>query len=113
MLNLNIPGREQLEIKHLVLDFNGTIAVDGVLESGVEDRIHLLSKQLEIHVTTADTNGSVANQCSDCQYRFKFSVQETIQRKKENLCEVWLARSVYGTALMMLRCLKKQMSASR
>ena len=65
MLNLNIPGREQLEIKHLVLDFNGTIAFDGELISGAEERIHLLSKQLEIHVITADTNGSVVNQCSE------------------------------------------------
>ncbi|MEH7883349.1 haloacid dehalogenase [Bacillus sp. JJ1609] len=65
MLNLTIPGREQLEIKHLVLDFNGTIAVDGELIRGVADRIHLLSKLLEIHVITADTNGSVVNQCSE------------------------------------------------
>lgn len=65
MLNLNIPGRERLEINHLVLDFNGTIAMDGELISGVEDRIHLLSKQLEIHVITADTNGSVLNQCKE------------------------------------------------
>ncbi|MGA9226816.1 MAG: haloacid dehalogenase [Mesobacillus sp.] len=63
MLDLTIPGREKLEIKHLVLDFNGTIAFDGELISGVEDRIHLLSRQLEIHVITADTNGSVLNQC--------------------------------------------------
>lgn len=36
MLNLNIPGRERLEINHLVLEFNGTIAMDGELISGVE-----------------------------------------------------------------------------
>ncbi|MBS8265442.1 ATPase P [Mesobacillus boroniphilus] len=64
MLALNIPGRGQFTIHHLVLDFNGTIAFNGDLISGVAERITLLSKDMEIHVTTADTNGTVARQCS-------------------------------------------------
>ena len=31
MLNIEIPGREPLALRHLVLDYNGTIAVDGKL----------------------------------------------------------------------------------
>ena len=31
MLNIEIPGREPLALCHLVLDYNGTIAVDGKL----------------------------------------------------------------------------------
>ncbi|MCM3664514.1 haloacid dehalogenase [Mesobacillus subterraneus] len=63
MLELNIPGRGQFNLHHLVLDFNGTIAFGGVLISGVEERIQLLSREIEIHVITADTNGSVVRQC--------------------------------------------------
>ena len=64
MLALNIPGRGQFTIHHLVLDFNGTIAFNGELIPGVAERITLLSKNMAIHVITADTNGTVARQCS-------------------------------------------------
>ncbi|MBT2663744.1 hypothetical protein [Bacillus sp. ISL-45] len=64
MLELNIPGRGQFTIHHLVLDFNGTIAFNGEMIPGVAERIMLLSKDVEIHVITADTNGSVVGQCS-------------------------------------------------
>ncbi|KIY22004.1 HAD family hydrolase [Mesobacillus subterraneus] len=63
MLAWNIPGRGQYQLHHLVLDFNGTIAFGGELIPGVGDRIQLLSREVEIHVITADTNGSVARQC--------------------------------------------------
>lgn len=64
MLSLNIPGRGPFTIHHLVLDFNGTIAIDGQLIQGVEEKVMLLSNDVDIHVITADTNGSVAAQCS-------------------------------------------------
>ncbi|MEW8970825.1 MAG: haloacid dehalogenase [Mesobacillus sp.] len=67
MLSLNIPGRGLFTIHHLVLDFNGTIAFSGELIPGVAERIKLLSEELEIHVITADTNGSVAGECSGLQ----------------------------------------------
>jgi soluble P-type ATPase len=71
MLTLNIPGREMLEINHLILDFNGTIALDGILIAGVAERIEALSQSLVIHVITADTNGSAADQCSSLPVSIK------------------------------------------
>ena len=29
MIKIEIPGRETIEIEHVVLDYNGTIALDG------------------------------------------------------------------------------------
>jgi soluble P-type ATPase len=53
-----VPGREiNLKIKNLVLDLNGTISVDGILVAGVESRIALLKKELEIYLLTSDTLG--------------------------------------------------------
>ena len=60
MLSFNIPGyNENLAIHHLVLDFNGTIAIDGKLISGVKDLLIELSHHLTLHVITADTFGTV------------------------------------------------------
>lgn len=63
MLTYNIPGVGFLNFGHLVLDFNGTLASDGVLISGVSERLATLSEKLRIYVITADTNGSVHREC--------------------------------------------------
>ena len=69
MLTISVPGREPADLHHLVLDFNGTIALDGHLLAGVKERLMKLSEQLAIYVITADTNGSVAAECADLPVR--------------------------------------------
>jgi soluble P-type ATPase len=59
MLEVTIPGYKTLFISHLVLDYNGTIACDGRLMTGVKERLEELSKSLSIRILTADTFGSV------------------------------------------------------
>lgn len=65
MINVEIPGREPLELRALVLDFNGTIAVGGKLIEGVKERLQTLSNSLKIHVLTADTFGTAKAECED------------------------------------------------
>lgn len=62
MLTIDIPGWKTLTLEHLVLDFNGTLALDGRLLPGVRERLDGLTPTLEIHVLTADTFGSVQEQ---------------------------------------------------
>ena len=62
MFTLDIPGWDQLKIEHLVLDYNGTLAIDGKLHLGISDKLIELSRAFEIHVVTADTYGSAAAQ---------------------------------------------------
>lgn len=57
MLSVAIPGFKNLALQHLVLDFNGTLAVDGKLMPGVFERLHALTAQVRIQVVTADTFG--------------------------------------------------------
>ncbi|MEJ5226256.1 MAG: hypothetical protein WHV44_17470 [Anaerolineales bacterium] len=56
MIEITIPGRGELSLKHLVLDVNGTLAVDGVLIDGIARRINSLRDRLEIHLLTANTH---------------------------------------------------------
>jgi soluble P-type ATPase len=55
MIPLDIPGGASVLLEHLVLDFNGTLACDGVLLPGVRERLERLSQAIQIHVVTADT----------------------------------------------------------
>lgn len=57
MIEINIPGRESLKLKYLVCDYNGTLALDGKLLPGLPALFEALSKQIKIHVVTADTFG--------------------------------------------------------
>jgi soluble P-type ATPase len=65
MLEIAVPGALPLRFKHLVADFNGTLAVDGVLIAGVAEALHTLSYALDIHVVTADTFGRVKQAMTD------------------------------------------------
>lgn len=62
---IDIPGHIRLEIKHVVCDYNGTIAVDGKLIDGVREIINELSENMEFHVITADTYGFVERELED------------------------------------------------
>jgi soluble P-type ATPase len=64
-LNINIPGFKELSLKHLVLDYNGTIAKDGVFKVEIKERLEKLSTILDVHVITSDTFGSVQAQLED------------------------------------------------
>lgn len=57
MIKFNVPGIGEYAIEHLVMDVNGTLAVDGQLINGVAEKIAVLRNQLTIHLLTADTHG--------------------------------------------------------
>ncbi len=59
MIEITIPGYGKLQFKHLVLDYNGTLAVDGELMPGVKEALKGLADELQIHILTADTFGKV------------------------------------------------------
>jgi len=56
MIDMTIPGRGSYTIEHVILDLNGTIALDGKIIRGVMERVITLSKKVHVHVVTADTN---------------------------------------------------------
>ena len=70
MIEISIPGFKHLQLEHLVLDYNGTVAVDGSLIPGVKDRLQKLEENLRIHVITADTFGHAQASVGDLKCDF-------------------------------------------
>jgi P-type E1-E2 ATPase len=60
-----IPNYKTLNLTHIVLDYNGTLAKDGVLKDEVKTLLPELVKSYRVHVITADTFGSVHAQVKD------------------------------------------------
>jgi len=56
VIEIAIPGRGNYTIKNVVVDLNGTIAVDGNIIEGVKEKLAILSQELDIFLVTADTN---------------------------------------------------------
>jgi len=64
-LNISIPHFKELALSHLVLDYNGTLAKDGILKVEIKEQLKTLSQLLNIHVITSDTFGNVQAQLQD------------------------------------------------
>jgi soluble P-type ATPase len=55
MLTIDIPGYKRILAQHLVIDFNGTLAIDGKLIEGTASLLKRLADNLTLHILTADT----------------------------------------------------------
>lgn len=62
MIEIDIPDFGRLQLVHLVMDYNGTLAIDGKLIDGVVECLKELSGKLQLHVLTADTFGLARKQ---------------------------------------------------
>lgn len=70
MLQVVIPGSEELFLEHLVLDFNGTLACEGKLLPDVAGLLHGISDRLLLHVLTGDTYGRAEQELVGIPCRF-------------------------------------------
>lgn len=62
-MTIDIPGYKTLNLSTLLLDYNGTIATDGLIPDSVKTRLCKLADQFKIIVLTADTHGTARKQC--------------------------------------------------
>ncbi|ENN95582.1 haloacid dehalogenase [Methanocaldococcus villosus KIN24-T80] len=79
----------------ILLDLNGTIAVDGKIKEGVKDRLNKLKNKAKIFILSADTYGTLNNILNDLNV-------EGIRINKENHEKESLAK------LKILKELKKK-----
>lgn len=61
-IKLELPGGECRTFTCLVLDYTGTLSVDGALLPGVKERLASVATQLHVTVLTADTFGTAEEQ---------------------------------------------------
>jgi P-type E1-E2 ATPase len=59
MISVAVPGWGELSLEYLMVDFNGTAAVDGKLKKDVKDALEKLSRYVKIFIITADSYDSV------------------------------------------------------
>jgi soluble P-type ATPase len=84
MITIEIPGNMKIEARDLVLDFNGTLAIDGKLIEGVRELLLLLAKKLKIHVITADTFGTSKQEMEGIPCKLEIIGPSSQDKQKED-----------------------------
>jgi len=86
MILLDIPGYKSITIKNVVFDYNGTIAEDGRLIIGIKEKIEeLVGKGVNVFILTADTYGTVAEQCKLLSAKVEFFDKENASENKREI----------------------------
>jgi soluble P-type ATPase len=88
MIALSIPGFREFSLEHLVLDYNGTLAVDGILIPGVVPLLKELSALVQLHVITADTFGQAGSQLSGLTVTLTILSQDSVQQAEAKLAYI-------------------------
>lgn len=94
MIEIDVPGFRKLRLAHLVSDYNGTLAVDGLLLPGVAERLRRLASDLAIHVITADTFGLAAAQLRGLPVELTIAPREAQAQTKLDFVSQFGADSV-------------------
>jgi len=94
MITFNIPGKGYIRLSHIVLDFNGTIARDGVLIDGVKERLNKLAEQMKVHILTADTFGSCRDCCKGINGSIHILTADVCAPEKLEITETLVAENV-------------------
>ena len=82
-MKLTIQNIGEIEIKNIVLDYNGTIAKDGIVKENVKKYIKILSESFDIYVITSDTHGSAAKNLDGLNVKLKILNSNNHTKEKE------------------------------
>jgi soluble P-type ATPase len=59
MISIQRPGMESLDIHFVLIDFEGTLAMDGRVHPKAKDKVNLLSKRATIYILTKSNREKV------------------------------------------------------
>ena len=87
MIEILVPGLKPFEITQVVVDYNGTIAVDGRIPMELKAKLAKLSKLVPITVLTADTHGTAKAECEPLGLAVRTFPQESAAACKKEIVE--------------------------
>jgi soluble P-type ATPase len=65
MIDVTMPDGRQLKYEHVIFDYNGTLAEDGITSKPVKELLQELATRVHVAVITADTFGLVREQLAE------------------------------------------------
>lgn len=86
-MKIEIPGYKTLDLQYLVLDYNGTIAIDGKMPDTIKQRLKILADSLKIYVLTADTHGTAKENCQGLPLQIQTFPSDNTREEKRKVIE--------------------------
>jgi len=84
---LKIPGQDECTLENIVFDYNGTLAVDGVIDKKIKSRLTKLAEHFNVYILTADTYGTVTDQCKNLNVTVKTFPKENAGLEKRKIIQ--------------------------
>lgn len=84
---IDIPGKGVLNIKNVVFDYNGTIAVNGIIKESIKENLIKLKEEVNIYVLTADTYGFAKAECEKLGIKILTFPKEGAGKFKDEIVE--------------------------
>jgi soluble P-type ATPase len=95
MIPIHRPGQEPLEIEFILLDFEGTLALDRRVHPKAKDKINLLSKRTKIYILTKEEKECVEEFLKKVKAEVIYLTEgEVSQRKLDLLRQLGATRTV-------------------
>ncbi|WP_456451248.1 HAD family hydrolase [Hydrogenimonas sp.] len=79
---IDIPNYKSVDIRHVVLDYNGTVAKDGKVDPEALALMRELSTLFSVYVVTADTFGTVEKELEGTQIVVKVLTSDNHTEEK-------------------------------
>jgi hypothetical protein len=89
LIEVIVPGWQELRLTALVLDVNGTLALDGELLPDVDGRLTALRAKVDIHLLSADTYGRLDGRPPRDRSR-----PPEVYHSRDRCVRVWVPRAV-------------------
>ncbi len=85
MILIQRPGQESIEIDYILIDFEGTLALDGRVHPKAKDKINLLSKRTKIYIFAKGEKEKIEETLRRVKAELFFLKEEDSSSKKLDL----------------------------
>jgi len=83
MLSIDIPGYKKLTLHQVVINYNGTLAVDGKVKPEVSFLLNALSQHLFVHIVTSDEFNTAESELSGINGTLTILSEENLTIEKQ------------------------------
>jgi len=87
MISIQRPGMESLDIHFVLIDFEGTLAMDGRVHPKAKDKVNLLSKRATITILTKSNREKVEETLKKMKVEILYVTEEDSSQQKLNVLQ--------------------------
>jgi soluble P-type ATPase len=85
MISIQRPGQPPIDIEYLLIDYEGTLAMDGRVHPKAKDKINLLAKRISVYILTKGEREKIEERLRKLKAEILFFTEGDASREKLDL----------------------------